>query len=151
MPESVRPVLYVEDEENDALLVKLAFRQAGVGCPVRIVADGREALDYLLGCGSFADREQHPLPWLVLLDLNLPKVSGFEVLERARQEPELTALPIVIFTSSGQETDREQARNLGATDYFIKPHSIPGVAEIARKLEERWLTPCPPVVGAGGG
>ncbi len=74
-------VLYVEDEEGDLFFMQAAFRKAGIGQALRSVGNGREAIDYLAGSGPYADRERHPLPTMVLLDLNLPLISGFEVLE----------------------------------------------------------------------
>jgi len=132
-------ILYVEDEEIDVLLVQLAFERASLPNPVKIAVNGVEAIDYLAGNGPFADRQQFPLPSLVLLDLNLPMKSGFEVLEWARQQPQFAGLPIILYTSSNRETDREKARQLGASDYILKCAAVKEIAELARGLAERWL------------
>ena len=134
-------MLYVEDEKTDVLLLKVAFKRAGLLNPVHIAVDGAEAIDYLAGNGPFADRNQHPLPALVLLDINLPKKNGFEVLGWIRQQPQYASLPVVIYTSSVGLIDKDTAQLLGATDYFVKRSGVSEIAELARSLAERWLTP----------
>ena len=134
-------ILYVEDEKSDVLLLRAAFTLARLTNPVHVVVDGAEAIDYLAGNRPFADRKQHPLPALVLLDLNLPKKSGFEVLSWIRQQPQFASLPVVIYTSSVGLMDKNTARLLGATDYFVKRSGVSHIAELARILVERWLTP----------
>ena len=134
-------MLYVEDEKSDVLLLQIACIRARLTNPVHIAVDGAEAIDYLAGNGPFADRSQHPLPALVLLDLNLPKKSGFDVLNWIRQQPQFSSLPVVIYTSSVGLIDQDTARLLGATDYFVKRSGVSHIAELARSLAERWLTP----------
>jgi len=134
-------MLYVEDEKSDVLLLRVAFSHARLTNPVHIAVDGAQAIDYLAGNGPFADRSQHPLPALVLLDLNLPKKSGFEVLSWIRQQPQFASLPVVIYTSSVGLIDKDTTRLLGATDYFVKRSGVSDIAELARSLAERWLTP----------
>jgi CheY-like chemotaxis protein len=134
-------ILYVEDEETDVLLFRQALIRAGLPNPLHIAADGAEAIDYLAGNGPFADRHEHPLPALVLLDLNLPKKSGFAVLSWIRQQPQFSSLPVVIYTSSVALLDKETAQLLGATELFVKRSEVPKIAELARILAERWLTP----------
>jgi len=135
----LRPVLYVEDEENDAFLLQMGFQRAGVEHPLKVVRDGQEAIDYLS-----QTRTQHFLPCLVLLDLNLPRMSGLEVLEWLRQRPPFRDLPVVIFTSSEHQSDRTRARELGADDYVVKPSQVHRVTELVQKLNERWLKSCTP-------
>ena len=134
------PILYVEDEEDDVMLIRIAFRNAQIERPLVIAADGREALQYLLGAGRFSDRVQYPFPCLVLLDLNLPQLGGFEVLQRIRQEAPLAALPVVVFSSSEKGSDRARARELGATDYIAKPSRMELLTEFAVMLKARWLS-----------
>lgn len=141
MPESTRPVLYVEDEEDDAMLMKLAFKRAGVSDRLHIAANGRQALDYLLGAHGFIDRAAFPLPSVVLLDLNLPELDGFAVLQQVRDRSELQKLPIVVFSSSAQPSDRERAAALGANDYVVKPSELDHLVAFARSLKETWLGP----------
>jgi CheY-like chemotaxis protein len=137
-------MLYVEDEKSDVLLLRVAFASAHLTNPVHIAVDGAEAIDYLAGNGPFADRNLHPLPALVLLDLNLPKKSGFEVLNWIRQQPEFYSLPVVIYTSSVGLIDQDTARMFGATDYFVKRSGVSHIAELVRRLAERWLTESAP-------
>jgi CheY-like chemotaxis protein len=137
------PILYVEDEEDDVILVRIAFKRAGIVLPLQVAVDGREALEYLFGNGRFSDRQSHPLPSLLLLDLNLPQLNGLEVLQRIRQEPRFNELPVIIFSSSEQVSDQEKARELGATDYVVKPSNFELLARFAQTLKERWLPHCP--------
>jgi DNA-binding response OmpR family regulator len=133
------PVLYVEDEENDAFLLQLAFERAGVPNAVRVVKDGQEAVDYLSGAGDYGNREKHPLPCLMLLDLNLPRLSGMEVLQWVRGETRFKGLPVVIFTSSDQPLDRTRALEFGANEYIVKPLNMARMKELVRGLDQRWL------------
>src|ERR1051326_5182942 len=98
-------VLYVEDEENDVLFMRRSFRKAGLEESLKVVVDGQAAIDYLLGRDVFANRLKFPIPSVVLLDLNLPTVSGFQVLKWVRQQPQYRDLPIVIFSSSARAED----------------------------------------------
>lgn len=132
-------VLYVEDEETDRMLMRLAFRKAGLETALRMVNDGQAAIDYLSGAGPYGERGEHLLPAVVLLDLNLPEVHGFEVLKWIREQPAHSALPVVVFTSSAREEDRQQAEVLGATEFLQKPGMPGGFQEVARKLSEEWL------------
>ncbi|MHC1769517.1 MAG: response regulator [Verrucomicrobiia bacterium] len=127
-------ILYIEDEENDVLLAEIAFRRAQIAHRIAVVRDGLQAIDYLAGHGKFADREAHPLPRLVLLDLKLPHKSGFEVLEWIRNQKSLQSLPVVIYTSSGAPSDRERATKLGASDYRVKPSRMSEMTEMAASL-----------------
>lgn len=138
---SLPPVLYVEDDENDVLLMKLAFARAGVTHPLDIAADGKQALQYLFNI-SEPSRAAGAIPCLILLDLNLPRVSGLEVLQRVRQMPQFKDLPIVIFSSSAQASDQERATELGATAYIVKPTTIDQIVAVARELDRRWLATC---------
>lgn len=92
-------VLYVEDDEGDRFFMEHAFKTAGLSSALRMVHDGRAAVQYLAGTGQFADRALHPVPRLVLLDLKLPELSGFEVLEWLRKRSEYASLPVIIFSS----------------------------------------------------
>lgn len=133
-------VLYVEDEEIDRFLMQRAFGKEGLATSLHTVNDGQAALDYLAGLGNYADRKMHPLPELVLLDLNLPELHGFEVLQRIRTHPANATLPVVIFSSSEREEDQARARLLGANDYFKKPSSGLSFQDVVRKLKQRWLS-----------
>jgi CheY-like chemotaxis protein/nitrogen-specific signal transduction histidine kinase len=132
-------VLYVEDEESDAMFMARAFAEKGLAGRLRLVGTGRAAIDYLSGSGEFGDREKYPVPGLVLLDLNLPQVSGFGVLEWIRNNPDFARLPVVVFSSSTREDDRVKARELGADDFVAKPNSGLKFGEVVVGLQQRWL------------
>jgi CheY-like chemotaxis protein len=136
---SLPPVLYAEDEENDAFLMKRAFAKAGIANPLQVVHDGGEAMRYLSGEGEFADRSRHPLPCLLLLDLNLPRRTGLEVLQWVRSADKYHALPVVILTSSSQDRDIGSAYELGASGYLVKPPSAERLVELVRNLRDACL------------
>lgn len=132
-------VLYVEDEEDDVFFMRNAFKRLGYDDRFHAVGDGDRAISYLAGRDHYSDRANHPLPSVVVLDLNLPIRSGFEVLEWLRGQPEFKALPVVIFSSSGRVEDRRRAEELGATEYQLKPASGAQFLNTARQLVESWL------------
>ena len=145
------PILYVEDEETDVLLLQHVLRNAGIQNPLQIVKDGKAAKDYLAGHGCFANRRAHPLPGLVLLDLNLPYWSGFEVLEWIRQQPQLRRVPVVVFTSSSRPDDIARAYDAGANGYLVKPNALADLTTLALALRDFWLihNQLPETLGAG--
>jgi CheY-like chemotaxis protein len=136
-----RPVLYAEDEANDAFLMQRAFAKACVSNPLQVVDDGAAAIRYLSGTDEFSDREKYPSPCLVLLDLNLPRNSGLEVLKWARAQPVFQRLPIIILTSSSQDRDIGSAYTLGANGYLVKPPSSERLIELVTGLREVCLVP----------
>jgi CheY-like chemotaxis protein len=133
------PVLAAEDEETDRFILRLACEQAGLANPLVLVRDGEEALAYLQGRPPYEDRARHPLPALLVLDLKMPRRTGFEVLEWLATRPELARLPAVMLSSSPDESDMATARRLGAREYFVKPHSLSEFVAIIRSVRERWL------------
>jgi CheY-like chemotaxis protein len=145
------PILYVEDEETDVLLLQHVLAKAGIHNPLQTVKDGKAAKDYLAGYGPFADRRAHPLPGLVLLDLNLPYWSGFEVLEWIRQQPRLRRVPVVVFTSSSRRDDIARAYDAGANGYVVKPNALTDLTVLALALRDFWLihNQLPETLGAG--
>jgi len=132
-------ILYVEDEENDVLLLRHVFAKADLTNPLQTVKDGKAAKDYLAGHAPFDDRRQHPLPDLVLLDLNLPYWSGFEVLEWIRRQPHLRCLPVVVFTSSSRPGDIARAYDAGANAYLVKPNALADLTSLVLALRDFWL------------
>jgi two-component system response regulator len=143
-------ILQVEDEENDVFFLKIAFKAAEVTNPLHVARDGQEAIDYLSGNGEYANREQFPLPGLMLLDLKLPRVMGWEVLKWTRARPELQGLVVVILTSSQLEYDIKLTYELGANSYLVKPSSTLELRKIAVGIKRYWLElNHVPAVGAG--
>lgn len=132
-------VLVVEDNEDHALLVRFAVERADASLDVRHVPDGEAALAYLRGDPPFADREAHPMPGLVILDLLLPGMGGVDVLEEAAGDLHLTAAPIVVLTSSMNPGDRGRALAAGAADYHTKPPDVASLGETVRDILRRWL------------
>jgi CheY-like chemotaxis protein len=130
----IAPVLYVEDEENDAIFMQRAFRSAGLNHPLLILGDGRQALEYLEGRGAYSDRERYPLPILVLLDLKLPHMPGLEILKWIRSHAELKTLSVVVLASSTEDAQIEAAQKLGATSYLVKPPTSAGLIELVKSL-----------------
>jgi CheY-like chemotaxis protein len=134
-----RPILYAEDDENDGYFLQRSFRQAGVTAALTIVPNGQEAIDYCSGVGRYADRSEYPLPRLLLLDLHMPKKSGMEVLSWVRRESALPTLPVIILTSSLQDTDIERAYLCGANAYLVKPSLPDDLALMAKSIKDFWL------------
>jgi CheY-like chemotaxis protein len=132
-------ILIVEDDPNDVLLIQRAFDKARILNPLQTVGNGDDAVAYLAGEGSFADRQRHPFPVLVLLDLKLPRRSGLEVLEWIRGQVGLKRLPVVVLTSSKETTDVNQAYDLGANSYLVKPVGFDSLLELVKSLEVYWL------------
>jgi CheY-like chemotaxis protein len=131
----LKRVLLVEDSPNDAELALAAFEETNLANEVVVVKDGQEALDYLHKKGAHASRpDGHPA--VVLLDLKLPKVNGLQVLEHVKKDPELKAIPIVMLTSSNQESDLARSYGLGVNAYVVKPV---GFSEFMMALKELGL------------
>lgn len=133
-------ILLVEDDADSVFLFEHTVRKLGITNPLRVARDGREALDYLEGVGDFADRQKHPLPGLILLDLKLPRISGFEVFQALRQRPETHPLIVVVLTSSASDEDIAQAYALGANAYLVKPLQLEKLEEIVLAIKNFWLT-----------
>ena len=132
------PLLLVEDHPADVLLIRRAFKKAAIDIPIRAVGDGEEAIAYLSGAGVYADRDEYPLPVLVLLDLKLPKKSGFEVLQWLREQPDLRRLPVTVLTSSKESSDIDRAYEFGANSYLVKPPAFDNLQELMRRLGLFW-------------
>jgi CheY-like chemotaxis protein len=144
MSEKNRPILAAEDEESDRIILELAFERAKLPRPLVIVRDGQEAVDYLSGKGRFVDRFAHPLPALVVLDLKMPRMSGFDVLAWLAKQPEFSEIPAVVLSSSADESDIGKARQLGAREYFVKPHSLDELIKIAQQMQAHCLSAAKP-------
>jgi CheY-like chemotaxis protein len=134
-----RTILHVEDDSNDVLLFQHACEKAGLGCNLQAVTDGAEAIAYLSGADNFGDRQRHPLPELVLLDLKLPRVNGFEVLDWIRKADQFRRLPVVVFSSSNHEADVIRAYDAGANSFVLKPVDFNALVDVARTVHHYWL------------
>lgn len=131
-------LLIADDDDCAALLMSTVFERAGLVQPLQFAHDGVEAIAYLRGEGIYADRQQFPLPTAMLLDLNMPRKNGFEVLAWVRQQPALKQLPVFVSSASSQPEDIRRAHNLGANAYLVKPGNLDGLMQQARTLLD-WL------------
>jgi DNA-binding response OmpR family regulator len=132
-----RPLLLIEDDPEAADLLRLALKKAGLRRPLRVLSDGDAAVAYLSGEPPYENREQNPLPCLLLLDLKLPRKSGLEVLAWLRSRINTRTLPVVMITSSSAESDIEEALRLGIRAYFIKPADFENLKKLARMIRRR--------------
>lgn len=139
------PILLVEDDAQDEMLILRALKKINVANGVDVVRDGRQALDYLFGEGEFAARVGAPLPAVVLLDIGLPRLSGLEVLAALRARPQTRLMPVVILTSSDEDRDRHSSYENGANSFVRKPLEFGEFAETVARLGAYWvLTNQPP-------
>ncbi len=133
-------ILLVEDNRMDVELTLDAFHEARLINTIHVAPDGQDALAYLCGHGKYADRNVYPLPNLILLDLKLPGIDGFEVLRQIKATPILKRLPVIVLTSSKEEGDRALSYDIGANSYLVKPVSFEGFIGIIRQIEGYWLS-----------
>jgi CheY-like chemotaxis protein len=132
-------ILLVEDNRMDIELTLDAFREVELDGIIQVAESGQKALDYLFGRGEFGDRERYPMPHIILLDLKMPGISGYEVLRQIKNTPGLKRLPVVILTSSADEGDLALSYDSGANSYLVKPVSFEGFLEVVRQISDYWL------------
>ncbi len=132
-------ILLAEDDENDVFLLRRALEKAGLATALIVARDGQEAVDYLSGGAPGGEGAPPSLPRLLLLDLKMPRLDGFDVLKWLSTRPELSGLPAVVLSSSNHDGDIERARGLGARDYKVKPADFPKLVELVKELHARWL------------
>ena len=143
MVEPTKTILLVEDDSDHEILTIRALRKANIANEIRVARDGEEALDLLFGSG---DHVLKTSPQVVLLDLKLPKIDGLEVLRRIREDERTRMLPVVVLTSSDEESDIVRSYKLGVNSYIRKPVNFTEFAEATRQLGMYWLVlnECPP-------
>jgi len=132
-------ILLVEDREDDVLIIAKAFARAALENQVSVVHNGEEAIQYLKGEGQYSDRKKYPLPTLILLDLKMPKVDGFEFLTWLRGQAEFKNTIVLVLTASNAIRDVNLAYQLGANSFMVKPDDFQDVTTMARMLKEYWL------------
>jgi len=132
-------ILLIEDNPDDAELTRIAFAEAAIDSQLVVVGDGAEALDYLFAQGRYADRDAADLPSIVLLDLNLPKLDGREVLQALRANPATRGLPVVVLTTSTEPFDVEASYALGVNSYIRKPVDFSKFVEVVKQIGLYWL------------
>ena len=134
-----RTILLVEDNPDDVMLTRRAFKKSNIANDLVVVTDGQEAMDYLFATGPYSGRDPEELPEVVLLDLKLPKIDGLEVLRRMRAHEHTRLLPVVILTSSKEEQDMASGYALGANSYVRKPVDFIEFTEAVKTLGLYWL------------
>jgi CheY-like chemotaxis protein len=132
-------ILLVEDNPDDADLIRYAFKKAQIDNPIHHADDGQKAVEFLRGDPPFDDRARYPLPRLILLDLKLPRLSGFEVLQWIREDATVKHLPVVVLTSSNQSPDIERAYELCANSYLVKPVNRDALLDMVKSLNYYWI------------
>jgi CheY-like chemotaxis protein len=135
----MKTILLVEDNEDDVFFMERAKAEASVRNPMHVARNGQEAVDYLEGNGKYADRNQYPLPFLVLLDLKLPFMPGLDVLKWIREHPQLKTMLVVVLTSSKADSDIDSAYRLGANSYLVKPPTPVLLTDIVKSLGDYWI------------
>lgn len=143
-----RCILYAEDEDDDVFFFKSAMKVIGSSCLLHNVPDGQKAIDYLSNKGTFADRSRFSFPALVILDINMPKKTGLQVLQWIREQPNSKSLPVVMLTSSSRPEDMDFARQFGADDYLLKPSDPKKLVDIVKALHARWISTTPPPIAS---
>jgi CheY-like chemotaxis protein len=141
-------ILYVEDDSNDVLLFKHAIERVGSTCNLQVFTDSEEAVSYLNGAGKFSDRARFPLPDVVLLDLKMPRINGFEFLAWMREHDHLRCLPVIVLSSSNHAADIQRAYASGANSYLVKPIDFVALVELVKSLHQYWLShnQCPRIL-----
>jgi CheY-like chemotaxis protein len=132
-------ILLAEDDANDVFFLRRAFQKAEINCRIIDVPNGQEAIHYLQGSPPYENRVDYPLPHLLLVDLKMPLVNGFDVLAWLKTRPELASLPALVLSSSAHEQDISRSRSLGARDYYVKPSDLAELTQLARDLGLKWL------------
>jgi len=132
-------ILLADDDEEDRMLTEEAFQESRMVNELRTVVDGEEVLDYLHNRGKFKDTTENPLPGLILLDLNMPKKDGREVMAEIRSNPRFQSIPVVAFTTSTAEEDIMIMYNLGVNSYITKPVTFSGMVKAMQSLESYWF------------
>jgi CheY-like chemotaxis protein len=139
MLKNLKTLLFVDDGAAEVLTFKVACEEAAVSFGIQHVSDGPQAINYLRGKEGYSDRSTFPFPHLILLDLNMPEMTGFEVLEWIRQQPQMHCLPVVVFSSSRLETDVLHAYHCGANSFLVKPMDFGVLVELVTLLDKYWF------------
>ena len=132
-------ILVAEDDDDYVVLIKQVFARAHIPNPIHVVWNGEEAISYLKGEGKYSNREEYPLPDIFLLDLKMPRVNGMEVLKWVRQQPSLASLRVLVLTSSDQLRDVNDAYQLGANSYLVKPLDFHDFTHLSRLIADFWF------------
>jgi len=141
-------VLHVDDDPNDTALLEAARRKTSVNFRLENVSDGDQAIAYLTGSGKYANRANHPWPSLILLDLKMPRATGFEILKWIRTHPPCKNLPVLVLSGSELQEDIRQAYLMGANSYLVKPLGFEALVKLVQNFAAKWLAPRPQVMSS---
>lgn len=133
-----KTILLVEDDPDDVFIFKRALKAARIVNPLAEVANGQEAIHYLTHQGKYSDRERHPLPFVMFLDLKMPYIDGFEVLSWMRQQQSLQSIVVVVLTGSNEMRDHKKAYTLGARSYLVKPPAAKEITQFINSMVSYW-------------
>lgn len=133
------PILVADDDVDDCQMIKEAFQESRLANNIHFVHDGEHLLDYLYHRGDYADKDKHPMPGLILLDLNMPKKDGREALEEIKSNERFKQIPIVVLTTSKAEEDIYRTYSIGVNSFISKPVSFTSFVEIVRGLGQYWF------------
>lgn len=132
-------ILIADDDQDDCLMTREAFAECRVSNPLHFVHDGEALLDYLRRRAPYDDEERYPLPGLILLDLNMPRMDGREALQAIKSDPVLRGIPVVVLTTSSAEEDILRSYNMGSNSFITKPVTYTGLIEVVKTLGRYWL------------
>ena len=135
----LKNILLAEDTPDDVFLIRSAFKKSGFQDPIYVVSNGEQVLQYLKGEGVYADRDRYPVPHILLLDLNMPRLNGFEVLTWIRSRPEWMCLPIIVLTTSFYGPEIKRAYDLGANSFITKPPDFSHLIASLKEVGQHWL------------
>jgi CheY-like chemotaxis protein len=141
------PILLAEDYEDDVILMERALQKSDLKHPLRVVTDGQQAIEYLRGDDNYADRTAFPFPGLVILDLKMPAVTGFQVIEWMRKNDTTRLIPVIVLSTSSDSKDINRAYQLGANAYMVKPTNHLALERLLLTIGEFWLTSERPIQG----
>lgn len=134
------PIVLAEDDEDDQMIVRRAFNKARFRSPLHIVDNGKQLMEYLRGEGPFSDRSAHPMPGLILLDLNMPVMNGEEALAQIKADKALQHIPVVVLTTSDDQTGINRCYELGASTFITKPVTFSGFLNVVSELQLYWFS-----------
>jgi CheY-like chemotaxis protein/DNA-binding XRE family transcriptional regulator len=136
VPEALVDILYVEDNESDVALARRGLKN--ITNRIHVLRDGQAALNFLFGTGEYAPPKTVSRPHLILLDLNLPKIDGLEVLRRIKADTRTATIPVIVLTSSSRDRDLQTSKHLGAEAYIVKPVDLKNLTEVTPQLKLQW-------------
>lgn len=132
-------ILLVEDNPNDVKLTLRALKKKNLVNDVKVVTDGAEALDYIFAKGQYSERDMNDFPRVIFLDLKLPKINGLEVLEKLKKNEKTRQIPVVVVTSSAEDSDLKKCYELGVNSYIVKPVDFESFVKAVSELGFYWL------------